>query len=184
MRKPTDKRTFPRDQFLTLRPQTKADIIEVCEEVHIPEMATRAVLLFAEYFAHKKDFVMASIPFALYQDGKRYVTEETLALEADIMHLAMASSVRHHINKLLTPYGIQFELGHCCDIQMHELANSEEAMMRSHDGNIYRADKLRSLTVKQEQHISLEDFLAKNNNPLVSDFSRIFFGTLFQTETA
>lgn len=161
VRNPTRKNrpSVPLENFTSLSHDTVMTILGVCEDTHIPEEATRAVLLFAEQASKERNFVLLSIPFAIYQNGKRYITKETMLIEQAMMHLAMAGATRHYINEALELCGIKFELGHCCDIQMHELAYSAEALMRSHDGNVYRADRLRELREDDEVTLTLNEFL-------------------------
>lgn len=180
VRNPTRKTRFPVPQsaFKRLSKETVDAILLVCEETHIPEDATKAVLLFADRAAGMKDFIFLAVPFALYHRHKRYISKETMRIEEAVMHLAMAGSTRHHINKALLPYGIRFELGHCCDIQMHELAYADEAMMRSHYGNLYRAEHLRKLQDKDVITVTSEMFVGL----LAETHSRSVAESLFLAE--
>jgi hypothetical protein len=177
IRKPTRRTSFPVPQsaFKHLSKETFTAVILVCEETHIPEIATKAVLLFADYAAGMKDFTFLSVPFALYEGGKRYISKETMLIEGAVMHLAMAGSARHHINEALIPYGIRLELGHCCDIQMHEIAHAKEAMILSHDGNVYRADRLRELGDNDEVTVSSEEFIEKLPQSQVCHIAKLIF---------
>ena len=179
VRKPTRKSSFPipKSFFQNLSAGTIDTILDVCEETHIPEDATQAVLLLADKAAGIKDFLFLAVPFAIYQDGKRYVTKETMEIESSVMHLAMAGSTRHYINQALSVYGIKLELGHCCDIQMHGLNYSEEVMVRSHDINVYRADRLRELGENSEHSIDLLDFLEKINDNMIQEIAEKMFLT-------
>ncbi len=165
VKRPTGRNDFDPSRFSRLSKGTVRTIVGVCEDTHIPFLATSLVLAFAEKMADRQNllpnFVMQNIPFAIYKDGKRYVTEESVLMEEAVMHLAMTGSVRYHINQELVSYGLFLEMGHCCDIQMHSMLHREEAMALSHDVNVYRADKLRSLTEADTVVISASEFLAK-----------------------
>lgn len=91
----------------------------------------------------------------------RIVSDESAEAEAAVMHLAMAGSVRRIINDELGKVGLVLELGHCCDIEMWEKTDQETAMRISHDWNVWRADKLRSLPLGAETRVSHEEFLAQ-----------------------
>ncbi len=125
-------------------------IVTVCEEVAIPSEATSLVLAFADHVvggpAKGNHFVLETLPFAYYAGGKRYVTDATVAMEALVVHLAMAGSVRHEINLALAQYGVKLEMGHCCDIQLHSTSRADEAMAASHEINVFRASALRFMS--------------------------------------
>jgi len=149
--RPTRRKFFEQNSFLypNLPSKIVSSISGICEDVHIPELATSIVLGMANFLVGK-EFVLETLPFALYSDGKRIVSKETLLAEVDVMHLAMAGSVRYLINQELFQYGMKLEMGHCCDIQMHSLAHEEQAMILSHDVNVYRADKLRLMSDRSQ----------------------------------
>lgn len=182
VKRPTRRKDFDPSRFNQLSEKTVSAIVGVCEDTHIPSLATNLVLAFVENMAAKLNVVMQDIPFALYQDGKRYVTEESVYVEESVIHLAMAGSVRHYINQELRPYNLSLEMGHCCDIQMHSVCHKEEAMGVSHDGNIYRADKLRTLTEADTYLISRKEFLDKVGRPETKALVSMMFD-LVQEET-
>ena len=158
--RPTRSKDFTPNQFLHLSQETVLKIVILCEDVRIPNLATNLVLSFANNMAYQ-NFVMQSIPFALYEDGKRLVTKETVQVEEAIIHLAMAGSVRHYINNEIAQYGLTLEMGHCCDIQMHALRFKKDALRLSHDANVYRADKLRNMYGDDTLCIPHDKFLQK-----------------------
>ncbi len=159
--RPTRRKDFDPKQmsYRQLSERTVLRIAGLCEDVHIPSLAAHLVLAFADATAGKPELVMQNIPFALYQNGKRYVTEASIRSEEAVMHLAMAGSVRHFINEELLKYGMQLEMGHCCDIQLHSVVHRHEAMDLSHDGNVYRADRLRNMKVKDVVTVTTSEFV-------------------------
>jgi hypothetical protein len=163
VKRPTRRKDFDPNQtlFPQLMRESVIKIVGVCEDVHIPSLATSLVLHFANMTVGRQDFAMQSIPFAVYQDGKRYVTQESIRVEDAVTHLAMAGSVRHFINEELELHGLFLEMGHCCDIQLHATTRRHEAMTLSHDGNVYRADKLRELADTETAVVNVEEFLDK-----------------------
>ncbi len=175
VKRPTRRKNFDPNRFNQLSEAAVSAIVGVCEDTHIPSLATNLILAFVEKMATKPNLVMQNIPFALYQDGKRYVTEETLRVEESVMHLAMAGSVRHYINQELKSYDLFLEMGHCCDIQLHSVSLKEEALALSHDGNVYRADKLRTLTEADTCLISRQEFLDKVERPETKALASMMF---------
>lgn len=159
--KPTRRKDFDPTKFPNLSASSVHAIVTACEDVHIPHLATAFVLQFANEMADKKGFVMEVIPFAIYKDDKRLVTPESIEAEAAVMHLAMAGSVRRLINEELGKVGLIFELGHCCDIEMWEKSHELEAVVRSHDQNVYRADKLRALEKGAEETVPAQEFISQ-----------------------
>ncbi len=184
VQRPTRRKDFDPSRFNKLSEAAVSAIVGVCEDTHIPSLATNLVLAFAEQVAANPILVMQNIPFALYQDGKRYVTEESMYAEENVMHLAMAGSVRHYINQELKSYDLFLEMGHCCDIQLHSVPRKEEALTLSHDGNVYRADKLRSLTEADTCLISRKEFLDKIECPETKALASMMFDLVYQETCA
>ena len=161
--RPTRRKDFSEGMYRSLKGEIVTTIVGLCEDVHIPHLATGLLLGFVDEMLDKQDFVMQTIPFAMYCDHRRYVTRESIYAEEAEIHLAMAGSVRYFINQELEKLGLHLEMGHCCDIQLHSTRNLQEAMSLSHDGNVYRADKLRFLKSEDTVIVSIEEFLLKTN---------------------
>ena len=136
--------------YMMLPREAVSQIAYYCEEVHIPERACEILLTLANNHLQENQKFVSTLPFAVYQDGKRYVSAKSIADEADVMHLAMAGSVLHFINLELKTLGLKVVMGHCCDIQMHSLAEEAECMKISHEANVWRASKLRNMKLEDE----------------------------------
>ncbi len=137
-----------------------SQIAYLCEETHIPEQACNILLNLASKHLQSGEQFITSVPFAIYQDGKRFVSQQSIADERDVMHLAMAGSVTHLINLELKTLGLKVVMGHCCDIQMHTLAEEAECMKISHEVNLWRATKLRNLTDADQVIVSNDKFVS------------------------
>lgn len=136
-----------------------SQIAYLSEEVHIPERACSILLDLASTHLMTGEQFVTSLPFAIYQNGKRFVSKQSVADEQDVMHLAMAGSVTHFINQELKTLGLKVVMGHCCDIQMHSLSQEAESMEISHNINVWRATKLRGMTSADQVMLSNKDFL-------------------------
>lgn len=151
---PTNHKNFTAEDF----PNLPADVIEniaaIGEDNYMPDSAIRLVLLMANKFA-QTEFVLERVAVSVYHRGQRLVTKESLALEEDLFHLAMSSTVLHDINLWLQRVNMKFMFMHCCGGEIHSLTKESDAFALSRDGNLWRADMLRQnprqLTVGEDQ---------------------------------
>jgi hypothetical protein len=161
--RPTRRKHFEEERqkgaWQNLPLNTVLQISYLCEETHIPERACEVLLTLASNHLMAGEKFVSSIPFAIYSDGKRLVSQQSIADEQDVMHLAMAGSTLFFINQELQEIGLKVVMGHCCDIQMHSLAEEAECMKISHESNVWRATKLRNLTDANQIIVSDDDFI-------------------------
>lgn len=141
VRNPTHRKNFAALIAQSGTPHIAEGIVELCEETHIPHKATELVLLLTESPLNGESAF--SFPFAVYKEGKRFVSQLSMEYEEAVLHLAMAGSTLHYINEKLFSVGYQIVMGHCCEIRYHDTSQAEAAMRLAHDDNVYRADKLR-----------------------------------------
>jgi hypothetical protein len=174
VRSPTKRKHFEeerqKDVWQNLPANTVSQIAYLCEETHIPERACDILLTLANSHLMTREKFVTSNPFAIYQNGKRFISEQSVADEQDVMHLAMAGSVTYFINQELKTLGLKVVMGHCCDIQMHSLAEEEQSMKISHEANLWRATNLRNLTKADQVIISDDEFVSMCNTQKVAAY--------------
>jgi len=158
VKKPTRKEDFYKLKFAGISLNDQQKVVELCEETHTPHNVTKLVLGMINTFVQSDD-VFVKIPFALYKNFVRFTSAESVAAEAEVMHLAMAGSTLYYINALLASNNVDAHImmGHCCEIQMIRKSQFDIGLAMSHDGNIFRADQLRNL--KSENFLFYGEFL-------------------------
>ena len=122
-----------------------ARIAYLCEETRIPERACTILLNLADKHLQGSEKFITSQQFAIYKDGKRIVSNKSVADEQDVRHLSMAGSTMYFINLELKPLGIKLVMMCCCGAEIHSLREEAECMELSHQGNVWRATELRKL---------------------------------------
>jgi hypothetical protein len=175
VRKPAKRKHFQNKKsdgsYMMLSKNIVSQIAYLCEETHIPERACGILLDLANTHLTTGEEFVTSQMFAIYKDGKRFVSQQSISDEQDVMHLAMAGSVTHFINQELKTLGLKVVMSHCCGIQMHSLAQENQCMAISHEGNLWRATKLRILKTSDEILLSDEEFLSLYNSQEVLEYT-------------
>jgi hypothetical protein len=158
--------------------QIAKEMVKICEETDIPEKA--ALLLLGITQVDLSGSPAFSFPFALYEDGKRFVSPLMVEYEEAVLHLAMAGSTLYYINQGLAVLNRQIVMGHCCEIRYHDTSQAENAMSLAHDDNIYRADKLRLNPETIE--LTDEGFFQKTSPEAQNLLTQLFFSeqTMFR----
>lgn len=165
---PTKIQNFLPANFQNLPPEIVVGIAKIGEENHMPDSAIRLVLIMANKFAGS-DFVIERVAISTYVDGKRYVSPESLALEQEMFHLAMGTTVLDDINSILANANMKFTFMHCCGGEIQNLYQADFATKLSREGNLWRAEELRrnpkEITVSHDKLTQLTSKSYEKSHP-------------------
>lgn len=170
---PTNHKNFVTTDFPNLPMDVVTNMVMIGEDNHMPDSAIRLVLLMANKFSGT-DFVLERVAISVYHRGQRLVTKKSLELEQDLFHLAMSGTVLHDINLWLERVDMKFMFMHCCGGEIHSLKHEDKALNLSRDGNLWRADMLRT---NPEQTIVFDDQFAMAASKLSHEKSHAYLIT-------